>query len=84
MPAQFMALTPRELGLLAEHHAQREELVTYRLASLMANLLSPHAKEGHVLKPEDFLARPLKYIKPVVPKYPARELDKALGGMFGA
>lgn len=78
MPATFMALTPAELGLIAEHAAKREELVSYRLATLMANLLQPHAKQGVTLRPENFLG-PLKYIKPPAPEYPAKDLDKALG-----
>lgn len=75
-----MALTPHELGLMAEGHAMRHELTTYRMAWLAAQILQPHAKEGHTLTAESFLAPgSLKYIKPKTAEFPASALNKVLG-----
>lgn len=76
-----MALTPVELGHLAEGQAMRTERTSYQLAWLVASLLQPHAKKGVTLKVEDFLSHPLKYIKAPVPEYPAKAADEAFATM---
>lgn len=78
-PGQFGALTPYELGLMAEGHTMRSELTTFRCAWLAATVLQPHAKEGTTLTPWTFLdPTSFKYIKPKTPEYPATELDRLL------
>ena len=80
MPAALVALTPREVGMIAEGHAMRNELTTYRMAWLAAQLLQPHAARGRTLRPEDFLApNSLKYCKPKTPQFPATRLAHLLG-----